>query len=124
MKITKKEIEDYFNKYEKESNSHSFDNLEKMIHKNAVYRFNDGDFIGIKAIKKAFTNTWKKLNNDTYRIQNLKVVHISKDSFSVYYNFKWRTTVDGVKKSGSGRGTNIVTYENGRLQTIYEHLSS
>lgn len=124
MKISKKNIKDYFSNYEKGSNSHSFDNLTEMIHKDAIYRFSDGDFIGIESIKKAFINTWKKLNNDTYKIKDLKVIYNSNDSVGVYYNFKWTTEIDGIKKSGGGRGTSIVIYENGRLQCVYEHLSS
>lgn len=123
MKISEKDIKNYFSSYEKESNSHSFDNLTKMIHKDAIYRFSDGDFIGINAIKKAFINTWKKLNNDTYKIKNLKIIYNSNNSASVYYNFKWTTEIDGVKKSGAGRGTSVIIYENGRLQCVYEHLS-
>jgi SnoaL-like domain len=40
------------------------------------------------------------------------------------YRFRWSGVVEGVAKSGRGRGTNVVVRRNGRWQMLHEHLSS
>lgn len=57
MNITESEIKDFLKKYEDATNTHIFSNVAGLIYPTATYRFTEGDFVGIEAIKNAFEKT-------------------------------------------------------------------
>ncbi|MBP9782338.1 MAG: nuclear transport factor 2 family protein [Candidatus Pacebacteria bacterium] len=123
MNITESEIKEFLKKYEDVTNSHVFSNVIGLVHSEAIYRFTDGDFVGIEAIQKAFENTWGSIKNETYSLSDLKIIVADSNSASITYTFNWSGIVDGVQKSGSGRGTNVIIRNGDKLQFIHEHLS-
>ncbi len=123
MNITESEIKEFLKRYEDATNTHVFSNVADLIHREATYRFTDGDFVGVEAIQKAFENTWDSIKEETYSLSDLKIVSIDLNSASITYTFNWSGIVDGVKKSGSGRGTNVIIRNGDELQFIHEHLS-
>lgn len=125
MDITVEEITDFLARYEVASGTYVFSNVAELIHPDAIYRFRDGDFIGIDAIRGAFEKTWTAWNvkDERYYLSDVRVVHTDTRSASVTFTFNWSDVVDGKSFSSSGRGTAVIVRNDGRLQFIHEHLS-
>lgn len=123
MNISREEISQFIKKYEVATNSHDFSNVSELIHPDAIYRFTDGDFVGIDAIGKAFESTWNSIKDETYSISNLSIVFTDTNSATFTYTFNWTGIVGGERKSGNGRGTNVIVRNGNKLQSIFEHLS-
>jgi ketosteroid isomerase-like protein len=121
--MTESEVKNFIKLYEEATNSHEFNNVVELIHEDALYRFTDGDFNGIDEIKSAFEITWNKIQNETYKISDLKIINIDNNSATFTYTFNWSGIVDGTEKSGNGRGTNVIVNSQNKIQCIYEHLS-
>lgn len=49
---------------------------------------------------------------------------IRPDAAVCRYRFTWRGVVDGVKKTGLGRGTNVLEKRDGRWLMVHEQLTS
>nr|WP_255319205.1 nuclear transport factor 2 family protein [Enterobacter cloacae complex sp.] len=49
---------------------HDFDQLVPLISPNAIFWFNDGSFCGLKQIRQAFEETWKKFPLENYWLEN------------------------------------------------------
>jgi len=110
--------------YEKANNSHVWSNVEPFIADNATYWFTDGSFSGIEEIRGAIESTFEKIKDEVYSISDLKWP-VQADSVAVCtYHFHWEGTVDGVKQTGSGRGTNVLAKSSDDWRIIHEHLSS
>lgn len=117
------ELNDFMQAYEQANNSHVWTNVEPFIALNATYWFTDGSYEGIDEIRQAVEATFEKLQDEVYKIFDVRWP-VATDGVSVCtYRFSWQATIDGVKQSGSGRGTNIVEKRNGSWQIVHEHLS-
>ena len=117
------ELTSFMKAYEQANNSHVFANVKPFIADDATYWFTDGSYTGIDEIRAAVEATFDKIQDEDYRIENLRWV-VSEDSTAVCtYKFTWSGTVDGVAKHGSGRGTNILKRYGEGWQIVHEHLS-
>jgi len=124
MPTNQNDLTEFIKAYEKANNSHIWSNVEPFIADNATYWFTDGSFSGIEEIKGAIKSTFDKIQDETYTISDVQWPTQS-DSIAVCtYIFHWEGTVDGVKRSGSGRGTNVLVKNNVAWQIVHEHLSS
>jgi ketosteroid isomerase-like protein len=103
--------------------SQDFANVAPLIAENALYRFTDGDFSGIEAIRAAFEQTWASFPEDEWELLNVRVVHLDEDSAVVTYDTRWTATVNGERRISVGRGTNVIARTDGALNVILEHLS-
>src|SRR5438094_6438416 len=112
MDISESEIRNLFAQYEAASNTRVFANVAPLIHPDAVYWFNDGDFVGLDAIKGAFEKTWASsatMADERYELRELMVVVSDARSAAVTYRFDWSGKVDGQRAFHvRGRGTNVV----------------
>lgn len=122
--MARKELEKFLKAYEERSNTHDFKNVKPLIAPHALYWFSDGTHEGINAIEKAFTKTWNKIQDETYRIKNVRWLIASSNVGVCVYDFHWSGKVNGKKQSGRGRGTNIIVKRGKKWQMIHEHLSS
>ncbi len=109
--------------YESANNSHDWKNVEPLVHPEATYFFTDGTFTGIDEIEKAVLETFKRIQDETYSVSNIKWIFINEDTAACSYNFNWRGVVDGKDAEGSGRGTNVWKKTDGVWQVLHEHLS-
>jgi ketosteroid isomerase-like protein len=126
MSISESEIRSLLADYEAASNRYVFDDVAGMIHPDATYRFTDGDFIGIEAIRGAFEQTWANSANvvdERYWLTDVKVIHTDENSASITYDFNWTGVAPRGPFTTTGRGTAVIVRNGDKLQFIYEHLS-
>lgn len=117
------ELDNFMQAYEQANNSHIWANVAPMIANDASYWFTDGSYVGIDEIRQAVEATFRKLQDEDYKISNLKWPVAAATVAVCTYHFNWQATIDGVKRSGSGRGTNVLEKRSGSWQIVHEHLS-
>lgn len=125
--ITKESVVRFLNRFEEISASKKFDLLEDMIHDDAFFRFNDGDFVGKQTIRRAFEKTWAgsaKVEGERFYLTNIQVVTSNSSSAAATYTYNWEGSVSGHAFKIQGRGTRVIVLEQGRMQIILEHLSA
>ena len=105
-------------------NTHQFDQVESLIHREAIIKFTDGELRGIDAIRAAFTATWATIREEVYSVSDVRVLYTDTHTACVVYQFHWQGKIDGEMASGSGFGTNIVVRTAVGLQILHEHLSA
>ena len=97
-----------------------------MVHANAVFRFNDGDFIGRQAIQAVFEKTWKGsagVKKERFYLTDIEVLSVDTASATATYTYNWEGSMEGRSFRVQGRGTRVLVVEEGRLQIMHEHLS-
>ena len=57
--VTAESVVRFLNHFEEVAMKEDFSLLQDMIDEQAYFRFNDGDFVGRKAIQAVFEKTWK-----------------------------------------------------------------
>ena len=117
------EVSAFVKKYEEATNSHDFNNVRPLIAPEAVYFFSNENLFGIEAIEKAFTDTFNTILDEVYSIRDVQWLAVSETAAVCVYNFHWIGTIDGERKEGSGRGTNVLVKRDGKWLMVHEHLS-
>ena len=122
--ITEAEVGLFLKEYEDALGTGSFENVERMIHPDAMFRFNDGDYQGIDEIKAAFERTWAyDVEDERYWLSDVEVRTLDVDSASITFQFHWSGTGEDGPFQIDGRGTMVVVRECERLKIVVEHLS-
>ena len=124
--LSKDSVLRFLTRFEEIAEKESFDLIENMVHDNAFFRFNDGDFVGKQAVRGAFEKTWKgsaNVKRERFYLTDIQVLTVDAKSATATYTYNWEGSMDGKSFRIQGRGTRVVTLENGRLQIIHEHLS-
>ena len=123
MSLSQAEVEAFVASYATASATKDFTKVVDFIHPDAIFRFADGDFVGVDSIQAAFEWTWNSAEDDRYRLSNVRVAHLGASSASVTYDFHWSGVTDGRPWAANGRGTAVIVRHQGRLQIVLEHLS-
>ena len=124
--LTKDSVAEFLIRFEQIAEGENFDLIQDMIHDNAVFRFNDGDFVGKQAIRGAFEKTWKGsagVKKDRFYLTDVEVLTVDGRSAAATYTYNWEGSKDGQSFRIQGRGTRVLVVESGRLQVIHEHFS-
>ncbi len=122
--ITEAETFAYLKQYEAASNSRDFAQVAELIHPDATYRFTDGDFRGIEAIRGAFEKTWAyDVQDERYWLTDVRLVYADETSALLTYDFHWSGIGPEGPFEADGRGTQLIVRNGDALQTLYEHLS-
>lgn len=124
--LTRNSVAQFLNRFEEIAEKENFDLIQDMIHDNAFFRFNDGDFVGKQAVRSVFEKTWKGSTNvkkERFYLTDIEVLTVDASSASATYTYNWEGTMDGRPFRIQGRGTRVLVVDNGRLQIIHEHLS-
>lgn len=121
--LTDTEVLAFMRRVEAATATQEFDVVAQLIAADAIYRFTDGDFAGIDAIRRAFEETWAQFPDDRWEILNQRIVTLDEDSAVVTYDTRWTGTVNGEERSSIGRGTNVLARRDGALKVVLEHLS-
>ncbi len=117
------ELDTFLEAYEKAANSRNFDAVEPLVTEDAVFWFTNGAFEGRAAIRRAFEDTWAKIQDENYSISDVKWIVASYWSSVCTYNFKSKGVVDGKQQIYGGRGTNVLRRLNGSWRIAHAHLS-
>jgi ketosteroid isomerase-like protein len=118
----KYELKTFLEAYEKAANSCNFEKVCDLIDDKAVFIYADGTFEGKAAIKKAFEDTWHKIQNETYSISNVKWLKTGYRNAICEYIFTSDGTVNGRRKVYKGKGTNTFKRIKGNWRIVKEHL--
>ncbi len=122
--ITESKVVNFLNRFEIAQGTKSFANVVDMIHPNALFRFNDGDYRGLLAIQGAFENTWAyDVKDERYHLDNIEVMTIDSNSAAATFQFNWSGTGPKGAFHIAGRGTSILVLHEGKLKVLVEHLS-
>lgn len=119
-----KDVEVFLKEYENATNSHKFEKVKPFIDKNATYWFSDGVHEGIVDIEKAFVSTWKKVEDECYSITDVNIIVYEKNIAVCTYTFTWRGKINGIIKSGKGRGIEVLQKKSEKWVIMCEHLST
>ena len=125
--LSKESVVLFLNRFEEIAEKENFDLVQDMIHDQAFFRFNDGDFVGKQAVRGAFEKTWKSggpgVKKEHFYLTDIQVLTVDAKSATATYTYNWEGSMDGKSFRIQGRGTRVLVVENGRLQIIHEHLS-
>jgi hypothetical protein len=124
LPITETRVVEFLKRFEEASATELFANVAGMIHPNALFRFNDGDYHGLEAIQRAFESTWiQDVKDERYYLSDIEVVSVDTNSAVATFHYTW----SGVGLHGPfqilGRGTSLLVLQDGRLKVMLEHLS-
>lgn len=116
----------FLNEFEALAEKEDFDLIQHMVHDDAFFRFNDGDFVGKAAVRAAFEKTWRGstgVRKERFYLTDIKVLTVDATTASATYTYHWEGSMDGKSFRIQGRGTRVLVVRDGRLQIIHEHLS-
>ncbi len=125
--MTKESVVQFLNRFEELGESKNFDLIADMIHDEAIFRFNDGDFVGKQAIRGAFEKTWAgsaNVERERFYLTDIQVLTTDAKSATATYTYHWEGAVAGQSFQIRGRGTRVLVVDHGQLQIILEHLSA
>lgn len=124
--LTTESVIQFLHRFEALAEQENFDLVQDLVHDNAVFRFNDGDFVGRPAVRAAFEKTWKGsagVKKERFYLSDVVVLSVDQASATATYTYNWEGTMDGKSFRIQGRGTRVMVVEGGRLQIMHEHLS-
>ena len=124
--ITADSVVWFLNHFEEIAMKEDFSLLQDMIDEKAYFRFNDGDFVGRKAIQAVFEKTWKgdpTVKKARFYLSDIVVLTTDKTSASATYTYNWEGAQGDREFKIQGRGTRVLVNEGGKLRIIHEHLS-
>lgn len=110
--------------YIQATNTHNFDNVNKVLSRKAVYYFSDSICSTSEEIRKYFESAWNLIQNEVYSISDVNWLYNSGNSVICLYFYHYEGYLNGVFTSGEGKATNIFVKENDKWVLIHEHLSS
>jgi ketosteroid isomerase-like protein len=124
--VTAESVVQFLNHFEELAMKEDFRLLEDMIDERAYFRFNDGDFVGRKAIQAVFEKTWRgdpTVKKARFYLSEIVVLTTDRASASATYTYNWEGAQGGREFKIQGRGTRVLAHEGGRFRIVHEHLS-
>ena len=106
------------------TNTYDFDHVRPLLHPDVVFRFSDTDCTTLLAARHYFENTWSVVQDEHYEAGDVAWRVPTPTTAIASYTYRWAGVIDGERRSGSGRATNVfVTGADGRWVLAHEHLS-
>ena len=124
--ITESEVHEFLNRFEQLSRARDFDLIEHLVHADALFRFNDGDFRGRAAVREIYEKTWALSADDPdekYYLTDIEILSADQNSAAATFTYNWEGGSADQAFSIRGRGTFVLVKADGQLQIIHEHLS-
>ncbi len=116
----------FLNLFEEIAEKEDFSLIRDMIHEDAYFRFNDGDFVGHPAIQAVYEKTWRgdpSVRKARFYLSDIVVLTTDHATATATYTYNWEGSQDGRSFTIRGRGTRVLVRMDGRLRIIHEHLS-
>lgn len=115
--------EQFIKDYEAALASQRWDNVAPLMHSNACVTFSNGTVHkGIHAIQDAYQRNFSLIKEEEYQITDVHWVSKNKAMAVYLFIFSWKGIINGQQASGSGRGTAVIIFEDGRWKLMAEHL--
>ncbi|MCG1023618.1 YybH family protein [Sutcliffiella horikoshii] len=111
------------NQYIKATNTHNFDQVEKLLHANVVYWFTNKSCTTMEEIRAFFEKAWDTIKEEVYSAKDVQWIAVDEHTATCLYTFHYEGYMNGEFISGSGRATNVFVKEEGQWKLIHEHLS-
>lgn len=122
--LTEADVGRFMSAYEKALETEHFHKVAPFIHPQAVFRFSEGDFVGLEQIEEAFAKTWAlDVENVKYFLSNLRVINVDAESATVVFNWNWQGDSEEGPFRIVGRGTSHIVLLDGQPKLLLEHLS-
>jgi ketosteroid isomerase-like protein len=126
--MSKEVLLQFLTHFDELADREDFTLIRGLVHEHAVFRFNDGDFVGRAAVQAAFEKTWASsaasgVKKERFYLSDIVVLSLDHASAAVTYTYNWEGAQGGKTFRIQGRGTRVVVQVDGRLQIIHEHLS-
>ena len=100
--------------------------IRDLIDERAVFRFNDGDFVGRDAIQASFEKTWRgdpSVRKARFYLSDITVLTTDRRSATATYNWHWEGSQGAQSFAIKGRGTRVLVAEGDSFRIVHEHLS-
>lgn len=117
-----KSPQEFISAYEKALATQSWEQVAPLIHEDCVAIFSEGTYTGKAEVESAFRRTFSLIKDEKYSISDIHWVRETDSTAILSYNFFWSGTIEGVQTFGSGRGSSVLVYQDGKWQLICEHL--
>ncbi len=124
--VTVESVERFLHHFEEVAMKEDFSLLQDMIDERAYFRFNDGDFVGRKAIQAAFEKTWRgdpTVKKARFYLTDIVVLTTDRTSATATYTYHWEGAQGSQVFKVQGRGTRVLIWEGGKFRIVHEHLS-
>lgn len=124
--VTAESVIQFLHHFEEVAMQEDFSLLHEMIHDQAYFRFNDGDFIGRPAIQAIYEKTWRgdpTVKKARFYLSDIVVLTTDKASATATYTYNWEGAQGGREFKIQGRGTRVLSHAGGRFRIVHEHLS-
>ncbi len=124
--ITQESVVQFLHHFEELAMKEDFSLVANLIDEHAVFRFNDGDFVGRAAIQAAFEKTWRgdpSVKKARFYLTDIVVLSLDVSSASATYTYHWEGAQHGREFRIQGRGTRVLALQDGQLRILHEHLS-
>jgi ketosteroid isomerase-like protein len=106
------------------TNTHEFDNVQQLLHPNALYWFTNRCCNTPEDIRAYFESAWETIKEENYWAEDVQWIHIAEDSAICVYTYHYEGYFHNEWTTGKGRATNCFVKEDGKWLLLHEHLSS
>jgi uncharacterized protein (TIGR02246 family) len=115
---------DFMRLYEVAANAHDLEAMLNLIADDALFLFSDGTaHFGKGAIRKAIQANFDTIEDEIYRVSDVKWLGQSETIAVCVYAFEWSGIILGKAAGGAGRGTTVLRCQDGDWRVVHEHLS-
>jgi ketosteroid isomerase-like protein len=124
--VTAESVVRFLNHFEEVAMKEDFSLIRDMIDEQVYFRFNDGDFVGRKAIQAVFEKAWKgdpTVRKARFYLSDIVVLTTDIASAAATYTYNWEGAQGGREFKIQGRGTRVLAHEGGKFRIVHEHLS-
>ena len=124
--ITADSVVKFLNHFEDVAMKEDFSLIANMIDERAYFRFNDGDFVGRLEIQAVFEKTWRgdpAVKKARFYLSDVVVLTTDRASATATYTYNWEGSQGSQQFKVQGRGTRVLSYEDGKFRIVHEHLS-
>ena len=124
--FTADDVVAFLHHFEELAGQEDFALIRDLIDERAVFRFNDGDFVGRDAIQAVFETTWRgdpSVKRARFYLSDIVVLTTDTRSASATYTWNWEGAQAGRAFTIRGRGTRVLALDAGRWRIVHEHLS-
>jgi hypothetical protein len=124
--ISAESVVAFLHRFEALAEKEDFSLIRDMIDERAIFRYNDGDFIGREAIQAVFEKTWRgdpTVKRARFYLSHIVVLSVDTASATATYTYHWEGAQAGREFKIQGRGTRVLVMEGGHFRIKHEHLS-